>query len=243
MRYELVLGLIVAAVFSGALALGSLGAGGPETAVGGAGKGGPAGPAGAGAAGPAEQAAGDYSLTPEEEQAILFMREEEKLARDVYLTLYDMYGLQIFKNIAESEQNHMDAVLSLIEKYNLTDPAVDEVGVFTNETLQELYNTLIERASRSLADALLVGGFIEEKDIIDINKLINATDNPDIIRVFSNLVDGSARHLAAFAEEYERVTGQPYQPQLLTQDQYNAVIASIEKGGPGPHGGYAAGRR
>ncbi len=164
------------------------------------------------------------------------MREEEKLARDVYLTLYDMYGLQIFQNIARSEQNHMDAVLTLIEKYNLTDPVIDEVGVFTNETLQELYSQLIEQGSQSLTDAILIGALIEEKDIIDINNLINATENPDIIQVFSNLVNGSAHHLKAFSNEYERITGEPYQPQLLIPEQYEATISSVVMGPANAHG-------
>lgn len=169
-------------------------------------------------------------LTQEEINGILFMREEEKLARDVYLTFYKMYGLPIFKNIAESEQRHMDAVLTLIQKYNLTDPAINEVGVFTNKTLQELYDKLIAEGSKSLVDAVKVGGLIEEKDIIDINKLINETSNPDIIRVYTYLVNGSAHHLLAFSTQYEKLTGQPYQPQLLTPQQYEAVISSVTNG-------------
>ncbi len=175
-------------------------------------------------------------LTQEEINGLLFMREEEKLARDVYLKLYEMYGLQIFKNIAESEQRHTDAVLSLIEKYNLTDPAINEVGVFRNQELQELYNKLIEQGSRSLADALKVGALIEEKDIIDINKLINETKNPDIIRVYTNLVNGSAHHLVAFVSEYEKVTGEPYHPQLLSQQQFEKIISSVTNGSGSGHG-------
>ena len=182
----------------------------------------------------------NYPLSPEEVNSILFMREEEKLARDVYLKLYEVYGLQIFQNIARSEQRHMDAVLTLIEKYNLTDPAIDEVGVFSNESLQELYNQLVERGSSNLTEAILVGALIEEKDIIDINNLINKTDNPDIIRVFSYLVNGSAHHLAAFANEYESLTSKPYQPQLLTPQKYSEIISSISNGpnrGGGPNYG------
>ena len=37
------------------------------------------------------------SLTDEEIESLVFMHEEEKLARDVYLTLYDLWGFQIFK--------------------------------------------------------------------------------------------------------------------------------------------------
>ncbi len=62
------------------------------------------------------------ALNSSEVQGILYMREEEKLARDVYLKLYEMWKLPIFKNIAESEQIRMDLVKALIIKYNLTDP-------------------------------------------------------------------------------------------------------------------------
>ncbi len=172
----------------------------------------------------------NHVLSQQEVNNILFMREEEKLARDVYLTFYNIYGLQIFQNIARSEQNHMDAVQTLIEKYGLTDPVIDEIGVFTNKTLQELYSQLIEQGSRSLADALRVGALIEEKDIVDINKLLGVTKNQDVIQVFSNLVNGSMRHLVAFATEYEKVLGEHYQPQLLPLEQYKAIISSVTKG-------------
>ena len=183
-------------------------------------------------------------LSPAEVQDILYMREEEKLARDVYLTLYDMWGLQIFKNIAESEQRHTDAVLGLIEKYGLEDPAVDQVGVFTNPELQELYNKLVEMGSKNVTSALLVGALIEEKDIIDINNAISNSTNPDVIMVFQNLVNGSKNHLKAFTSLYEQTTGEPYTPQLLTQDQFNQAISEARAGGPpseamghGPMGG------
>ncbi|MCE4622687.1 MAG: DUF2202 domain-containing protein [Desulfurococcales archaeon] len=170
------------------------------------------------------------SLSQEEIDAILFMREEEKLARDVYLTLYDMWGLQIFSNIADSEQKHMDSVLTLINNYGLEDPAVDEIGVFTNPEIQELYNQLIERGSQSLEEALLVGALIEEKDIIDINNYLEITNNSDIITVFENLKTGSIHHLKAFTSTYESMTGETYQPQLLSVEEYQQLI---QTSGPG----------
>jgi len=36
-----------------------------------------------------------------------FMREEEKLARDVYLKLFDTWKLTVFSRIARSEQRHL----------------------------------------------------------------------------------------------------------------------------------------
>ena len=76
---------------------------------------------------------------------MLFMREEEKLARDVYLTLYDAWGLTPFASIAVSEQSHMNAMLLLL-KYRLPDPAAGKpIGEFTDPDLQALYDTLIAR--------------------------------------------------------------------------------------------------
>jgi hypothetical protein len=54
-------------------------------------------------------------LSEEEFSALLYMREEEKLARDVYLTLGAHWSLPIFQNIGQSEQAHMDAVKVLLD--------------------------------------------------------------------------------------------------------------------------------
>ena len=136
-------------------------------------------------------------LTFEEEAGLLFMREEEKLARDVYLVLFDKWGLRVFENIAESEQRHMDAVLYLLGKYGLDDPALDP-GLFLNPDLQDLYDELVGKGETSLVDALEVGILIEETDIEDIENLIGQTDKEDIIQVYTNLLDGSYCHLEAF---------------------------------------------
>lgn len=49
------------------------------------------------------------------------MREEEKLARDVYLTFGEKWGLTLFTNIAKSEQTHTDAVKTLLDRYEIKD--------------------------------------------------------------------------------------------------------------------------
>jgi hypothetical protein len=138
-------------------------------------------------------------LTELEEQNILFMREEEKLARDVYLVMYDLWGVDIFANISESEQRHMDAVKNLITRYSLTDPVVDDrIGQFTNPDLKDLYDDLIEAGEVSLEEALKVGVAIEELDIADLEQALTETDKRNIERVFQNLLNGSYNHLDAF---------------------------------------------
>ncbi|WP_258084337.1 DUF2202 domain-containing protein [Thermococcus thermotolerans] len=178
-------------------------------------------------------------LSQEEIDGLLYMREEEKLARDVYLTIYETYGLQVFYNIAQSEQKHMDAVLSLLEKYNLTDPASDEIGVFTNPDLQALYDRLIEMGGGSVVDALKVGALIEETDIVDLQERIAQTDNEDIKLVYENLMAGSENHLRAFTGQLEAY-GVTYEPQVVSEDYYQSVIGTTPSHGYGGHGMMAA---
>ncbi|MCK5772857.1 MAG: DUF2202 domain-containing protein, partial [Thermoplasmata archaeon] len=104
----------------------------------------------------------EEGLSDVEIEGLLFMREEEKLARDVYSYLYDLWGQRTFDNIQGAEQKHMDSLLGLIEEYSLEDPVGDnEPGIFEDQALQDLYDDLIESGEASLVDALLVGAAIE----------------------------------------------------------------------------------
>ncbi len=78
------------------------------------------------------------TLSEKELDTLNFMREEEKLARDVYKTLYGQWNTQVFTNIAASEQKHMDKVKVFLDAYQLPDPASSEVGQFNNTVLQNL---------------------------------------------------------------------------------------------------------
>ncbi len=141
-------------------------------------------------------------LTQDEIDDLVYMREEEKLARDVYIALYEEWGLTIFSNISKSEQTHMDAIKTLLDRYGRPDP-VQGVGVFTNGDLQELYNELIDKGFLSVTDALEVGVIIEETDIADLEAALARTTHKDIIRVYTNLKAGSLNHLQAFNSQLE----------------------------------------
>lgn len=142
---------------------------------------------------------GGTQLTQAEIDGLLYMREEEKLARDSYWTLYDKWGLYIFSRISNSEVNHMAAVKNLLDKYGLADPAAGQpVGSFTNLVLQKLYNDLMAQGSQSPTEALKVGVTIEEVDIHDLQNYIAATNKTDILQVYNNLLNGSYHHLSAF---------------------------------------------
>jgi len=181
-------------------------------------------------------------LTEAEADGLSFMREEEKLARDVYLVLYEQWDLPVFQNIANSEQTHMDAVLTLLERYGLDDPAAGDTGVFTAPALQALYDELVATGSRSLADALRVGAAIEEIDILDLEERVAQTERADIRQVYENLTNGSGNHLRAFVSTLERQTGETYEPQYLDQDAYEAIASASAARGNGAGASRSAGR-
>ena len=142
------------------------------------------------------------TLTDAEIHHITYMREEEKLARDVYLTLYDVWEVPIFANISASEQRHMDALKRLIIKYDFVDPVIDDtVGAFTNPVFAQLYKDLVEQGQESYCEALQVGIYIEVLDIDDIEGMLTDVEAKDVIRVFNNLLSGSYNHLSAFESQ------------------------------------------
>lgn len=165
------------------------------------------------------------SLSAREIADLLFMREEEKLARDVYLTMYQTWRLPVFSTIASSEQQHMDALFGMVKIYGLSDPvASNGVGVFTDLRLQALHDQLVARGRASALEALRVGGLIEEVDMRDIQEAMDATDAGNLDRVYANLMSGSRNHLQAFASQIKSLTGQPYVAQVLSQDKVQQVI-------------------
>lgn len=168
----------------------------------------------------------ETELTAAEIEGIIFMREEEKLARDVYLYLYDIFPLRPFLNISKSEQAHMDAIMYLIDTFGLVDPVGDHPqGVFQNEELQDLYNDLIEQGSTSEEEALKVGALIEEVDIIDLQtELDSIAENEEVIRIYTNLCNASENHLRAFTRVLSRY-GVEYVPLKLSQEEFDRILA------------------
>jgi hypothetical protein len=167
-------------------------------------------------------------ITTTEIEMIKYMREEEKLARDVYTILSAQYTLPIFKNIAKSEQKHMDLVLCLLNHYNILDPASEEIGVFNNSELQEIYGNLIARGSVSLIDALTVGATIEDLDIHDLDIDLSQTENEAIVTVFEILKCGSGNHMRAFSKLLSK-NETNYTPEFITQEEYDAILNSTNK--------------
>ena len=166
-------------------------------------------------------------LSEEEINSLVFMREEEKLAHDVYVAMYDLWGLPLFQNIAKSEQTHMDAIKGLLDTYNIPDPADNSLtGVFQDSDLQSLYDELVDLGAKSLSDALKVGAAIEEIDILDLQESLEFVNNNAVRQVYENLLKGSENHLRAFTNTLEKETGEVYTPQYLSEDAYDEIVSS-----------------
>ena len=180
------------------------------------------------------------TLSNEEAAGLVFMREEEKLAHDVYITLFEVWDQPIFQNIANSELTHTQAIQSLLQSYGLQDPALDLAGSFNNPDLQALYNELIARGSQSLVEALKVGAAIEEIDILDLQQRLDQTDNGNIQQVYANLLAGSYNHLQAFSRMLQAQTGETYLPQHLSAEDFQAILGETVPNGQG--NGYRGGR-
>ena len=122
----------------------------------------------------------------------------------------------------------MDEIKVLLDRYALTDPALD-AGQFTNPDLQALYTQLVAQGNLSLGDALKVGAAIEEIDIRDLQTRMSQTDNADIQQVYTNLMNGSYNHLKAFTSVLLTQTGETYQPQYLSAEQYQTIIPAPQQ--------------
>ncbi len=164
-------------------------------------------------------------LSQEEINDLLFSREEEKLARDVYLYSYDKYGDAIFGNISQSEQRHMDQILTLLNTYQLTDPASPDRGVFSNQVLQDLYTALVAQSDISLVEALTVGAIIEDLDIKDLQDLESRTTHSDILTTYDKLKCGSRNHMRNFNTQLV-ANGVDYLPQYITLAEFTDIISS-----------------
>ena len=170
-------------------------------------------------------------LSTAEAEALVFMREEEKLARDVYQLLYAQWGQKVFNNIAASEQRHMDTVALLQTRYNLPDPAANSAtGVFADPALQQMFNSVMSQGQTSLVAALNVGATIEDLDIKDLQDRPAQTDNADVQLVFNELMKGSRNHMRAFISQLTK-QGVIYTPQDISQAEFDVIVNSPRETG------------
>jgi hypothetical protein len=142
-------------------------------------------------------------ISNEVEAELLYLAEEEKLAGDVYDLAAKKYSVRIFDNIGRSEDNHLDEVRVLLDRYDLDDPTVGAAaGEFEIAELQELYDTLAAQVMVGWDEAVAAGILIEETDIADLQTLLAEEELPaDVTAIAESLLAGSQRHLSAFQRQ------------------------------------------
>ena len=169
------------------------------------------------------------ALTDSELASLLKMKEEEKLARDVYAALYQKWGSTIFSNITAAESNHLNAIVLILTTYG-GDTSISEPGIFTNPEVQALYTKLVTDGSAAIEEAYKTGALIEEMDINDLNLSLNSATNTNVNMVFENLLKGSRNHLRAFNRQLTTL-GIVYTPIYLSQEAYDLIVnSSMEQG-------------
>jgi hypothetical protein len=171
-----------------------------------------------------EEPINDFVLTETDKDALLFMLEEEKLARDTYEFLDNTWSINPFANIKNSEQTHMNAVENLLIQYNI-EYIILPAGKFENKNLKNLYNQFVIDGKVSTSSALQIGATIEDLDIVDLGVFLKTTSNESVKLVFENLQCGSRNHLRSFVATIENL-GDTYVPQFLTETEYNLIITS-----------------
>jgi hypothetical protein len=167
------------------------------------------------------------ALTQIEKEALIFMLEEERLARDVYDYLFAKWGLRQFENISTSEQSHMDAVENLLKQYDLP-YSILEAGTFQNAALQGSYDSLVAQGDVDLVGALTSGATIEDLDIFDLENWMGQIENDVILNVFSKLQCGSRNHLRAFTNSLD-MEGETYTPQFISQTEYEQILLTDQE--------------
>jgi hypothetical protein len=169
------------------------------------------------------------SVPTELQSDLQFLREEEKLARDTYLTLYDKWGLKVHQNIASSEQTHTTTVLGVLEALGIADPVVsDQIGAFTNPSLADLYAQLVAKGSVSVDAALQVGATIEDLDIHDIQTMRTKTTDPGTLAILASLECGSRNHMRSFNNQLG-ARGLTYQAQYISAPELTSILSSAQE--------------
>jgi hypothetical protein len=159
-------------------------------------------------------------LSTNEIAGLKYMREEEELARDLYMTIFNNKGLTVFQTIStNSETVHAQKMLDLLNTYSEADPSTGNPATYTDTGLQTLYNTLVASATGTTTvnlDALNVGALVEEVDIDDINakKAQVQPVHALIIQTYDSLLCGSRNHLRSFVSEIGAITGTAYVAQV-----------------------------
>jgi hypothetical protein len=165
-----------------------------------------------------------------------FAIEEERMAHDIYVAAAAKWNLRVFANIAEAEIRHETALTALAATQGFALPLA-QPGVYASADLQQLHDQLITLVNESETGALRAGALVEETDIADLRRLASLATDDASRAVLANLERASLQHLSVFIRNLA-VRGITYQPQVLTVEEFTALVPAMSgQGGRGTGGG------
>jgi hypothetical protein len=171
----------------------------------------------------------ENNLSHQDVSWLIWMREEEKLSRDVYTNLWKKWETKIFLDVAAVEQIHMDSIKLILEKYWIDDPVKDDsIWIFSSFAIKKLYDDFIFQWNKSLLDAFILAADAESLDILYISDLVKQTQNQDIISLYNTLIIWSRNHLRNYVKEIKD-NGGSYKPKYLSQEVYDGIILSQDE--------------
>lgn len=184
---------------------------------------------------------------PQLVEDLQFMREEERLAGDLYQLFAERYPeATVFANIARSEDQHATAVGRQLTNFGIEDPSAGlEPGDYYFDELDELYATLATQGE-TLDGAIKAGIAVEEEDIADLKAALARESSDPVERTFGALLAGSENHLKAFTTALENggvcdCTGDAAQNRQGTNDRQGNGNRQGSANGQGMRQGNAAG--
>lgn len=119
----------------------------------------------------------------------------------------------------------MDAVSAVLNDKEIANPvATSEIGVFHNTEIAKLYESLVAQGSTSIEEAFLVGAIIEDLDIYDLQRSIEASEDEVEIWVYNNLLRGSESHMRAFVRQLDRY-GLDYTARYISDAELSRILS------------------
>jgi hypothetical protein len=172
-------------------------------------------------------------LDANETADLVYQREAEKLARDIYTASYGLWNEGAFYNTYQAELRHMDTMLKMLIKFGIPDPVVSNgEGEFSDQGLAALYPDLIDRSDDSMLAAFEAGAYIEELEIQSLEAALDRTDEPGLTNAYSNLLAASRNHLRTFVSHIAAL-GESYEAQVLDQSEVSEITDGYDEVTPG----------
>ncbi len=162
-------------------------------------------------------------ITETEAGDLQLLREEEKLARDLFRDWSDRS--ELFGAVAHSKQLHFEIVGALLQRHQVTDRTLGGEGLYVFPQLQTLHQELLARGGSTELEALAAGAELHERDLVGLEEAAGRSQLEDVRASLAEIQRGARNHLRGCVEELA-LQGVDYAPRLLSPEAFAAIINS-----------------